>query len=201
MRTSKIYHDFMKKKIDFFDKEGLKLKIIYYKNYDENEELLKKVSICDRDFISESYERLNYWSLENHNYIGFFIMNNKGRVISSVVLNIKKDLEDDHKYVGISFPKSKTVIEITMVCSNKRHRITGATKELMLEILEYFNKKNLVLSVAYYVKNPNAAKFYEKLGFKKTGKIGIYIMEKTGSKTHTSSYSNSSSNSGNSRAS
>lgn len=48
------------------------LLIVTHKNFDQYENVLASIALCDRAFISEGYEALSYSILEEENYAGFF---------------------------------------------------------------------------------------------------------------------------------
>lgn len=153
MRTKKLYNDFTKKDL------GFNIKIIYNNNYKDEKAWLESVHMLD-----------SCKNLELNNYIGFFILDSKNRVLSSILMNIKDE--------------NKTKKEIYMLYSGKTTRLLGSTKILMQEIIEYLNKKNIVLYISCNNMNKNIDRFYQNLGFRVSDRNGIYIRKYINNKTN-----------------
>jgi len=114
---------------------------------------LDKCCICDREFISEEYERMALDLLDDENFYGIFLY--KDKVLAAYVIY---EIEND-------------TCEVHLLCSNKNLRIGAATK--LMRYLLYKSKeyklKEVTLKVAYEYRNARAVAFYSSLGFVKMG--------------------------------
>ena len=119
---------------------------------------LDKCCICDREYISESYERLALEQVEDEHVYGVFLY--KQKVLAAyVIYEIRGNL-----------------CEVNLLCSNKALRVGAATK--LMRYLLYKTKEyrlaSVQLKVAQESRNARAVAFYESLGFKRTAQ-GHYV--------------------------
>lgn len=128
--------------------------------------------ICDLNFLTNSFEKLSYESLEDEDFIGFFLTNKDNTSLyASLIIdlncNINEKVIKDNKY------NINNSIEITLLCTNKKIRVPLLTtkfakfviSELILNIKR--NSKHVFLYVAKNIENNrNAFNFYSRIGFK-----------------------------------
>lgn len=141
--------------------------IVNHENYKDYAELLSSINMCDNTYVSDDLEQLSYDVLEYEGNIGFFCVDPQTNQISSV-LCVDINNNENTQHLNTS--------EIMLLCSNKNHRVSGASRELFNSVLQYLQsigKKSVSLYVAKPTINKQATSFYEKMGFK-------IISEKTG---------------------
>lgn len=123
--------------------------------------------ICNPDLISPSYEKLAYGLVDHENNIfGLFIKDENENVVVTCVVdlgctNVCQKLSIDQSMV-------ENYGEITLLCSNPKHRISGLAS-LVLNIVKdislLIDKKYLLLITSNLNKNQSAVSFYKKNGF------------------------------------
>lgn len=137
-------------------------------NYDDYKELLSTTNICDKIFISNTYEELSYSMLEEPDFVGFFLTDtNNTNIYVSVVVDLTCSVIKD-KYTSLNFTNS---VEISLLCANYNNRVIGLTKFFFnLVINQYIptyksNIDKIYLRIAMGSTNQQAINFYLKVGF------------------------------------
>ena len=117
---------------------------------------------------------MSYDVLDIEGYYGFFItdITDNNTVYCSCIIDINCSQITDKIIRKINNYSTNNSVEITLLCSNSKERITGLTKYLLNEVITKFIKyykpqtDKIILSVANMKKNGSAIDFYEKFGFK-----------------------------------
>jgi ribosomal protein S18 acetylase RimI-like enzyme len=132
-------------------------------------------SVCDSTFLANDYEEMAYEMLEDEeDYIGFFAIqkiDGMERIIASMIISKEVAMDKVNKNAPNStdanishlLANKTEYTEITLLCSDKQHRVVGLASVMMRVVQSQF--PNIVLHVAKGEKNPNANKFYIKMGF------------------------------------
>lgn len=111
--------------------------------------VVDKCCICDRNFISEEYERMALDIVSVKNFYGIFIY--KGSVLAAYVV----------------FHIVNNTCEVQLLCSNKQLRIGAATKLMryLLYKAKEYKLDAVTLKIASEHRNARAVAFYSSLGF------------------------------------
>ena len=135
--------------------------LIYEKNKFELDELC---CICDPEYLSQELESLDYESFlqGDENVYGFFIVKDNTIFVSCIINTACANVCEN---MGKNIKK---FMEITLLCSNKIHRVKGLAT-LMIQhiknVARLLKKTYIVLSVSNYAKNQRAIDFYIKESF------------------------------------
>lgn len=152
-----------------YNNEKYKIHIVDKTNYHLYSNILDNIKICNREFISISYENLSYHSLEEDGYIGIFITDITNSIVyMSLIIDlycrqIKGKLDNSNKI--------NNSVEIVILCSNTINRIQGLTRYFLQNIITTFipyykpNLEQILLYIANGENNINAMKFYKEFGF------------------------------------
>ena len=156
-----------------FNKKKFLLHIVNEDNFLQYSQMLTNINICDKKFITKSYETMSYEVLEDEGYYGFFITDlTNHKLYCSCIIDINTNQITNKITEKIKNYSTANSVEITLLCSNKLERIYGLTKYLLNEVITKFIKiykpqtDKIILSVANKLINPEAVLFYEKFGFK-----------------------------------
>lgn len=177
-----------------FNGTEYKLHVVNNENYELYENTLETLNICDPIYVSNDYENLSYSMLidepdegeEASSYLGFFISDkSSSKIYSSLIIDIncnqiREKLEtinhnpEQHEIydTSISSIELDKSIEIVLLCSNSKERISGLTSFFLNYIIRTViprlkpGTKNILLSVAQGIdKNNRAGEFYGRFGF------------------------------------
>lgn len=147
-----------------------KIHMVNKTNYHMYETLLTNTNICDVVFVKKSYENLAYTALEYDGYVGFFLSNTNNTVLYvSAIFDLNcSQLQDKLDNISV---QNNHAIELTMLCSNARERISGLTSDFLKYLLNYIPKykpniHRIYLYIAQGSINTRALSFYTKIGFK-----------------------------------
>lgn len=154
---------------------GLQLLVVDHKNYQLVKPFVKHFRICDRDIISEGFEKMSYSVLADEDFIGFFLIHPATHECAvSVIIDLNASSSgtklEAAGYHGLSLVD---FTEITLICSNASARVKGAATALVKLIITTLctHQKNVILWVANPTKNARSFQFYEGLGFKRLGTL------------------------------
>jgi hypothetical protein len=146
------------------------LHFVNKKNFAKYESLLDSTYICDKKFITSSYENLSYNSLGEDGYLGFFISNTDNTIIyASIVIDLNCSQIRDKLETEESLDNA---VEIVLLCSNSLERIPGLTTQFFRNIINNvlprykLGIERILLYVARGEINPGAISFYTNLGFR-----------------------------------
>lgn len=143
------------------------LLIITKHNYTRHEDLLATTKLCDRMYITDSYETLSYSTLEEDGYAGFFLFSAQSNtnVSDSTII---------HATMIVDLLFAPNTMKLELLCANA---FIPHTPGLMAAFTSYiFNElhkqspsaNQILLRVAQINKNARAVAFYKKLGFRHT---------------------------------
>jgi len=156
-----------------YNSKNYTLHMVDHTNYDTYEQVLSAVYICDNAFISKSYENLSYTSLENEDYIGFFLTSTDNTMLYASAIF---DVNCSQIVTKFENMDPRNAVELCLICSNKSIKIEGLTVHFFRIVLNMFvpNIKNKVEHIILYVAkgtiNSGAIAFYNKLGFTEIAK-------------------------------
>ncbi len=152
------------------DKSKCEIFVIDHKNFDEYQDMLEGLQLCDTDYISPDLEAMTYDVLEYEGNMGFFCRDPVSKKISSVLC---VDLNGNENLPTTNNPNltkaTETTAEIMLLCSSKTDRVPGASRELFDKVMQYLasiKKQHVYLRVARPTTNKRAIDFYKSLGFK-----------------------------------
>ena len=143
--------------------------MVDHNNFNEYQDMLESLKLCDTDYISPDLEEMTYDVLEYEGYMGFFCRDPVSKKISSVLcinLNDNENLPSNNLFD--TNPNENTTAEIMLLCSSKTERVPGATRELFDKVMQYLasnKKQHVYLRVARPLTNKRAIEFYKSLGF------------------------------------
>jgi len=123
--------------------------------------LADQCCICNKSFLSDTYEKLALWSVDDNHYA--VLLKHKGKVVAECVFTID----------------SSTDATIQLLCSKTNNDVGAATMLMcsLLEKLKNYGLHTVGLTVARHDINDHAVKFYEKFGFHKTAYLGVYKLD------------------------
>lgn len=134
-------------------------------NFFKYEQLLHNIGICDRTWLSRSFEALNYAMLDEEGFEGYFLVDESHHdVYASVIF----DLRCVNQHIPIHEPNSAC---IGMLCRSFSKPVQNLTATFLSEIIHnWFYKahpeiRKLFLIVAGTDNNQRAISFYQKFGF------------------------------------
>ena len=145
------------------------LHIIDEHNFDKYEKVLNKVEICDRNYISQFYEKTSYEVLELDGYVGFLLTDvNNINLFNTCIIDVNCSQIKENMNDRIDLSDS---VEIVLLCANHKIPVSGLTKSFFDIIIKSYipqykkNVKKILLKVAKNEDNKRAIHFYLKVGF------------------------------------
>lgn len=157
----------------------LKLLIVDHTNYQLVKHKIKQYRICQRDIISEGFEKMTYSVLGDEDFLGFFLIHRHSLECAvSLIIDLHAS-SSGSKLEAAGFHNLSLVdfSEITLLCSNSQARVKGAARELMTLLLSVLcsHQRNTILWVANADRNPRPFQFYADLGFKRLGHLPAMV--------------------------
>jgi len=163
--NSILLQTFFSKNLSF---NNLSVFIINKDNYNEYETILENVNICDRNYISNNYEKLSFLSLEEDNYTGIFIKDENNNINAFMIV----DYNCNQIIEKINLPNLNNIlnksIEIMLVCSNFYFKKKGLIKEMLNLLINFLlenNPEKNYIMLSTCKTNEQAIKFYKQFGF------------------------------------
>jgi hypothetical protein len=163
--NSILLQTFFSKNLSF---NNLSVFIINKDNYNEYETILENVNICDRNYISNNYEKLSFLSLEEDNYTGIFIKDENNNINAFMIV----DYNCNQIIEKINLPNLNNIlnksIEIMLVCSNFYLKKKGLIREMLNLLINFLlenNPEKNYIMLSTCKTNEQAIKFYKRFGF------------------------------------
>jgi len=124
------------------------LHIIDEHNFDKYEKVLNKVEICDRNYISQFYEKTSYEVLELDGYVGFLLTDvNNINLFNTCIIDVNCSQIKENMNDRIDLSDS---VEIVLLCANYKMPVSGLTKSFFDIIIKSYIPQYKKMLKKYY---------------------------------------------------